>query len=262
MAYWSTLGIEYWAAPSHDRDTIAWDSSMAQSNSSNQPVEPEASIPLSAEAKAAPYNAAATLTVDFTVVAEKEVLPCLYAFCTFLGKSHEAGPLSAWPASGCEEARKGLPCVSTGAQEGETEGSVGSKQLVSANCELPLSPFSVPASFCEQLVKESVTFTVVRSSDPKPEGLPGSQRKEPQPKSSGKSDGKDKGGKKGGAPRPIVPQGETRTAEMPAAMLLVLKDDEKMQVPEETQKTLMSLPGELIYDRHSTKKPRPLVCLF
>lgn len=211
----------------------------------------ESSFTISAEAKAAPHNDAAVLGVEFTAIAEKEALSYLYAFCTFLGKIHEAGALSSWPSSEESGPNRGRLSNVNELHSAETRSEGESGQLALVSCELQLPPFSVPASFCEHLINELITITVVRVTEVGGEATQNSQRKEAQSKCPGKPEGREKGAKKGAAPRPTIPQGDTRTAEMPAARFLLLKDGEKVQMPTESLQSLSSLPGERAEKRPS-----------
>ncbi|CDI84891.1 hypothetical protein, conserved [Eimeria praecox] len=200
-------------------------------------------LQLSTEAKEAPYNEAATLAVEFFVTAEKAILGSLQAFCTFLGKVHETGTFSSWSS---EEENVGKcsgsdaqPCESL-TKEGTMHPSEDCCQLATVNYELSLTPFSFPATFCEQFIKETFTFTVVRTQDLNQDGA---QRKDTQTKTSAKSDGREKGGKRAGPPRSIIPPGESRVAEMPVGALLLLKEGERMQPPEGVQEVLATIPG-------------------
>ncbi|KAL8271794.1 hypothetical protein Esti_004303 [Eimeria stiedai] len=214
-----------------------------------------AQVAFSPEAHVAPFNSSATLAVEFTLAAEEDTLPCLQAFCTFLGKTHEAPPCSSWSSSsstlcttrGSSASKR---CSSAESHENEerrcpseAEGP-GAPLSLPVEFELPLAPFSAPPAFCEQLINETITVLLVKTPDPVTDGSQGVQRKEqPLPKGLSKKDIKEKAGKKGGPPRPVVPQGDMRTAEVKAAPLLLLKDGETMDAPEAAQKTLASLPG-------------------
>ncbi|CDJ56644.1 hypothetical protein, conserved [Eimeria maxima] len=216
---------------------------MTQQGGSTQTAIAEASLPrLSAEAKEAPYNEAAGLAVEFFVTAEKAALGSLQAYCTFLGKIHETGVFSSW-SSDEENGGKGpgccsQPCEVTG--EGEVNSSEECCQLAAVKFALNLTPFSLPATFCEQFTNETITFTVVRTQDSSQDGP---QRKDAQNKASAKPDGRDKGPKKAGPPRSTIPPGDSRTAEMPVGALLLLRDGESMQPPQRVQETLATTPG-------------------
>ncbi|CDJ35262.1 uncharacterized protein EMH_0004020 [Eimeria mitis] len=217
---------------------------MTQPGGLSQASVPEACLlRLSTGAKDAPYNEAAALAVEFSITAEKAALGSLQAFCTFLGKVHETGPFSSWPSKE-EREGKSAGCCSlpseTLAREENLDSVEECGQAVAVNFELNLTPFSFPATFCEQFIKETLTFTVVRTPDSSQDG---SQRKDAQTKASAKPDGREKGGKKAGPPRPIIPPGESRIAEMPVAALLLLKDGERMQPPEGIQEALATTPG-------------------
>ncbi|CDJ48170.1 hypothetical protein, conserved [Eimeria brunetti] len=218
---------------------------MTQQGGPSQAAVPEPCLlRLSTQAKEAPYNEAATVAVQFSVTAEKAALGSLHAFCTFLGKVHETGPFSSWPSEEGEGESPAVPCSSIPCEGFTKEGNVNStkecSQLAAVNFELNLTPFSFPATFCEQFIRETFTFTVVKTPESTSEGP---QRKEAQTKAAAKADGREKGAKKAGPPRSIIPPGESRIAEMPVAALLLLKDGECMQPPEGVQEALATIPG-------------------
>ncbi|CDJ68716.1 hypothetical protein, conserved [Eimeria necatrix] len=216
---------------------------MAQPGGSNQAAAPEgALLRLSVEAIEAPYNTAASIAVEFSVIADKEALPSLHVFCTFLGKVYETGPLSSWS----DTAQSVAACTGTSSvliagspDHAQNDSTDDCCQWAAVKYELILAPFSLPATSCEQFIKESIAFTVVRTTESSADVA---QRKEAQTKIS-RSEGKERVGRKGGASRSAIPSGESRIAEMSVAPLLLLKDGERAQPPEGVQETLVRVPG-------------------
>ncbi|KAL8431632.1 hypothetical protein Efla_005691 [Eimeria flavescens] len=213
-------------------------------------------FPFAAEAFEAPFNAAAVVAVDFIVEAEREALPCLHAFCLFMGKTTEAAPLASWALLPRGQNQRNpinkasdSPAAAAAAGAGEGGGEEGkSKETVFVKAELQLPSFSVPPSACESLARESLSFVFVKTNEPLPEKEGGAlggggPRKEAQSRSSGRQEGNAKAGKKNTNPKTVLPQGDSRTAEMKAGILLLLKEGETIAAPEQVHKTLSTLPG-------------------
>ncbi|XP_026191084.1 uncharacterized protein LOC34620259 [Cyclospora cayetanensis] len=207
---------------------------------------PDASIslPLSSAVKSAPYNASAALSVEFSVTADKEALPNVIAYCTFLGRVYDAGSLSSWSLNDVKGSSRGCPASTPlcGRRAAEADNQTipdKDQQLVSADTELPLAPFILPATSVEQFVRDCLSFTVVRTADSE-----GARSKEALAKAPGtRSEGKEKGGRSMVGLRSAIPHGETRMVEMPVAELLLLNEGECVHLPEGMHDILSSLKG-------------------